>query len=139
YATTPAVARRLGAGDRPGAIRAGIDGLWLAVGIGALLLVAGIPASGLLVGLFGADAAITAAADTYFTISLWGIPGMLIVIAANGLLRGLHDTRTPLIVAGGGFAANAVLYAVFIYGFGWGIGGSAAGTVVAQWAMALVY
>lgn len=27
YATTPAVARRLGAGDKPGAIRAGIDGL----------------------------------------------------------------------------------------------------------------
>ena len=30
YGTTPAVARLLGAGDRPGAIRAGIDGIWLA-------------------------------------------------------------------------------------------------------------
>ncbi|WP_430591935.1 MATE family efflux transporter [Humidisolicoccus flavus] len=38
YATTPIVARRLGFGDRPGAIRAGIDGIWLAVAVGALLL-----------------------------------------------------------------------------------------------------
>ncbi|HRP99824.1 MAG TPA: MATE family efflux transporter, partial [Terrimesophilobacter sp.] len=68
YATTPAVARRLGSGDRAGAIRAGIDGLWLAVGIGAVLLVAGVPTSGWLVGLFGADAAVTAHADTYFSI-----------------------------------------------------------------------
>ena len=31
YATTPTVARRLGAGDRRGAIRAGVDGLWFAL------------------------------------------------------------------------------------------------------------
>lgn len=139
YATTPAVARRLGAGDRPGAIRAGIDGLWLAIGIGIAIVVAGLPTSAWLVGLFGADAEVTAAADTYLSISLWGIPGMLIVIAANGLLRGMQDTRTPLVVAIGGFAANAVLNALFIYGFGLGIAGSAIGTVIAQWAMAAVY
>lgn len=139
YATTPAVARRLGAGDRAGAIRAGIDGLWLAIGIGAVLLVAGLPASEWLVRLFGAGPQVTAAAHTYFSISLWGIPGMLIVIAANGLLRGLHDTRTPLIVAVAGFGANAALNVLFIYGLGWGIAGSAFGTVLAQWGMALVY
>lgn len=139
YATTPAVARRLGSGDRTGAIRAGIDGLWLALLIGVVLVGGGIPTSGWLVGLFNASADVTAAADTYLTISLWGIPGMLIVIAANGLLRGLQDTKTPLIVAGAGFAANAALNVLFIYGFGWGIAGSAAGTVVAQWAMAAVY
>jgi putative MATE family efflux protein len=139
YAPTPAVARRLGAGDRPGALRAGLDGLWLALGIGILLVAAGLPASAGLVGLFGADAGVAAAATTYLSISLWGIPGMLIVIAANGLLRGLQDTRTPLVVAVGGFAANAALNALFIYGFGLGIAGSAIGTVIAQWAMAAVY
>lgn len=139
YATTPAVARRLGAGDRAGAIRAGIDGMWLAVLIGLALALVGLPTSHWLVESFGADAAVTAAADTYLSVSLWGIPGMLLVIAANGLLRGLQDTRTPLIVAVAGFAMNAALNALFIYGFGWGVAGSAAGTVVAQWSMALVY
>src|SRR4051812_37140096 len=45
YATTPAVARRLGAGDRPGAIRAGIDGMWLALIIGVALALVGLPAA----------------------------------------------------------------------------------------------
>src|SRR6478735_5607080 len=34
YATTPAVARRVGLGDVRGAVASGIDGLWLALGIG---------------------------------------------------------------------------------------------------------
>lgn len=139
YATTPAVARRLGAGDSAGAIRAGIDGLWLAIGLGAILVVLGIPGSRPIVELFGANAPVTAAADTYLSISVWGLPGMLIVIAANGLLRGMQDTRTPLIVAVCGFAANAALNAIFIYGVGLGLAGSAIGTVIAQWSMAAVY
>lgn len=139
YATTPAVARRLGAGDSAGAIRAGIDGLWLAIGLGIALVVLGVPGSGPIVELFGANAHVTAAAETYLSISVWGLPGMLIVIAANGLLRGMQDTRTPLVVAVIGFAANAALNAVFIYGFGLGVAGSAIGTVIAQWGMAAVY
>ena len=139
YATTPAVARRLGAGDSAGAIRAGIDGLWLAIGLGVVLVVLGVPGSRPVVELFGATANVTAAAETYLSISVWGLPGMLIVIAANGLLRGMQDTRTPLIVAVAGFAANAALNAIFIYGVGLGLAGSAIGTVIAQWGMAAVY
>src|SRR5690554_3870288 len=139
YATTPAVARRLGAGDRGGAIRAGIDGMWLAALIGLALVAVGVPTSRWLVGLFNASAVVSEAAHTYLSISLWGLPGMLLVITANGLLRGLQDTRTPLVVAVVGFASNVVLNAVFIYGFGWGIAGSAIGTVIAQWGMAAVF
>jgi putative MATE family efflux protein len=139
YATTPAVARALGAGDRPGAIRSGIDGLWLALAIGVGVALVGIPASGPLAAAFGSTATVTEGATTFLLVSLAGIPAMLLVIAAMGLLRGLQDTRTPLIVAVVGFAANAALNALFIYGFGWGIAGSAAGTVLAQWGMAAVY
>ncbi|SMQ74233.1 MATE family efflux transporter [Agreia sp. VKM Ac-1783] len=139
YATTPAVARRLGAGDRPGAIRAGIDGLWLALLLGVVLVAVGTVAARPLVQLFGATPAVEEQAVIYLTVSLAGLPAMLLVIAATGLLRGLQDTKTPLIVAVSGFAANAALNALFIYGLGFGIAGSAAGTVVAQWAMAAVY
>jgi putative MATE family efflux protein len=139
YATTPTVARRLGAGDRPGAIRAGIDGLWLALLLGVLLVAVGVVAARPLVQLFGASPAVEEQAVIYLTVSLAGLPAMLLVIAATGLLRGLQDTKTPLVVAVSGFAANAGLNALFIYGLGMGIAGSAAGTVVAQWAMAAVY
>jgi Na+-driven multidrug efflux pump len=87
YATTPTVARRLGAGDRRGAIRAGVDGLWFALVVGVAIAVAGAFVAEPLVGLFGVDADVARAATTYLSVSLIGLPGMLVVIAATGLLR----------------------------------------------------
>lgn len=139
YSTTPAVARRFGAGDRSGAVSVGIDGMWLALLLGAVLAAAGALASPWLVSLFGAADAVASAAVTYLTISMWGLPAMLIVFAATGLLRGMQDTVTPLWIAGIGFGANAALNFLFIYGFGWGIAGSALGTVTAQWGMVAAY
>ena len=138
YATTPAVARMLGAGNIAGAIRAGLDGLWLALLLGVGLALVGLVCAGPLVGLFPSTPDVAAAATTYLTISLAGLPAMLLVIAATGLFRGLQDTRTPLVVAGAGFGANIVFNVVLIYGLGLGIAGSAIGTVIAQWSMAAV-
>ncbi len=139
YSTTPAVARLFGAG-RPGeAVSVGINGMWLALAIGAVLAAAGAVASPWLVSLFGASEAVAADANAYLVVSMWGLPAMLIVFAATGLLRGMQDTMTPLWIAGIGFGANALLNVLFIYGLGWGIAGSAAGTVVAQWGMVGAY
>jgi putative MATE family efflux protein len=139
YGTTAAVARQLGAGNRRAAIQLGIDGLWLAAGIGATVLAAGIPLAPLIVHAFGASAAVTAGAITYLRISLLGAPAMLAVLAGTGVLRGLQDTRTPLAVAVCASAGNIVLNAIFVLGLGWGLAGSAWGTVVVQNAAALVY
>lgn len=139
YSTTPAVARRFGAGQHGDAVRAGIDGLWLALGLGVVLAVVGSVLTPFLAGIFGASAEVTEQAVIYLSLSMWGLPAMLIVFAATGLLRGMQDTVTPLWIAGIGFTLNALLNWVFIYAFGWGIAGSAAGTVVAQWAMVGAY
>jgi putative MATE family efflux protein len=139
YATTAAVARRVGAGDLQAAIRQGMDGIWLALILGVLVIVAVLPTAAAIVGLFGASESAAPHATTYLRISALGIPGMLIVLAATGVLRGLQDTRTPLYVAIAGFVANAGLNAGLVYGAGLGIAGSAWGTVIAQCAMATVY
>ncbi|MBB0244177.1 MATE family efflux transporter [Streptomyces alkaliphilus] len=139
YATTAAVARRLGAGDLPAALRQGVDGIWLALFIGVAVAAALIPGAPLLVDLLGASTEAAPHAVTYLRISALGIPAMLIVLAATGVLRGLQDTRTPLYVAIGGFTANAALNALLIYGAGMDIAGSAWGTVIAQVGMAAVY
>ncbi|MFE1921643.1 MATE family efflux transporter [Streptomyces asoensis] len=139
YATTAAVARRVGAGDLPAAIRQGMDGIWLALLLGAAVIAAVLPTAPALVQLFGASDAAAPYATTYLRISALGIPAMLVVMAATGVLRGLQDTRTPLYVAVAGFVANAVLNAGLVYGVGLGIAGSAWGTVIAQWGMAAVY
>ncbi|MEU5657861.1 MATE family efflux transporter [Streptomyces sp. NPDC047737] len=139
YATTAAVARRVGAGDLASAIRQGMDGIWLALLIGAVVVAATLPLAPWLVEVFGASDTAAPYAITYLRISSFGIPAMLVVLAATGVLRGLQDTRTPLYVAIGGFAANGALNAVLVYGAGLGIAGSAWGTVIAQAGMAIAY
>ncbi len=139
YATTAAVARRIGAGDRRAAIQQGIDGIWLALllSVPLVLLTAALAPS--VADLLGASATASPYAVTYLRISALGIPAMLMVLAATGVLRGLQDTRTPLLVAVGGFTANLGLNLGLVYGAGLGVAGSAWGTVLAQTAMAAVY
>ncbi|SNX62437.1 putative MATE family efflux protein [Streptomyces sp. TLI_55] len=139
YATTAAVARRVGADDLQAAIRQGMDGIWLALLLGAAVIAVVLPAAPSLVELFGASDTAAPYATTYLRISSLGIPAMLIVLAATGVLRGLQDTKTPLYVAIGGFVANAALNAGLVYGADLGIAGSAWGTVIAQCGMAAVY
>ncbi|MFE6094369.1 MATE family efflux transporter [Streptomyces massasporeus] len=139
YATTAAVARRVGAGDLQAAIRQGMDGIWLALLLGAAVVAVALPMAPHLVDLFGASDAATPYAITYLRISVLGIPAMLVVLAATGVLRGLQDTKTPLYVAIAGFVANGALNAGLVYGAGLGIAGSAWGTVIAQSGMAAVY
>nr|WP_205859547.1 MATE family efflux transporter [Phycicoccus flavus] len=137
YGTTSVVARQLGAGSRSGAIAAGIDGAWLAVALGLVTTAVVAVFARDLAGLFGASAAALEQATVYLRVSAFGLPGMLVVLATTGVLRGLQDTRTPLVAAVVGFSANAGLSLWFVHGLGWGIAGSAWGTVIAQTGMAL--
>ncbi len=139
YATTAAVARRVGAGDLQAAIRQGMDGIWLALLLGAAVIAVVLPTAPALVELFGASDTAAPYATTYLRISALGIPAMLVVLAATGVLRGLQDTKTPLYVAIAGFVANAALNVALVYGADLGIAGSAWGTVIAQCGMAAVY
>ena len=143
YGTTASVARQLGAGRRQEALRQGIDGIWLAAGIGIAVLVIGWPLAPQIVQVFGASPAVSSGAVTYLRISLFGAPSMLMVLAGTGVLRGLQDTRTPLLVSVAAFSLNFALNATFVLGLHLGLAGSATGTVIAQsvgaaWYLAVV-
>ena len=116
---------------------AGIDGFWLALGLGAVTAAAVAVWAGPISAVFGASAAVLEQATTYLRISALGIPAMLVILAVTGVLRGLQDTTTPLVASVVGFGANIVLNVVFVYGLHWGIAGSAWGTVIAQTGMGL--
>ena len=139
YSTTPAVARAIGDGQLGKALAAGRDGVWLALMLGTLLAGAGFVMTEPLVGLLGAQGQVQAFAVDYLRWSMPGLVAMLLIFAGTGVLRGLQDTRTPLVVATAGFTLNIVLNLWLVYGLGWSVTGSAVGTSLAQWAMAAVY
>ena len=139
YSTTPAVARYLGAGNLGAAMARGRDGVWLGLLIGLALAVAGWVTAPVLTGLIGAEGAVQQHAVAYLQWSMPGLPALLGVLAATGVLRGLQDTRTPLIVAGAGFGINIALNFALVYGMGLGVAGSAIGTSLVQWGMLVTY
>lgn len=139
YSTTPAVARAIGNGQLTRALAAGRDGVWLALLLGIVLATAGFLAAEPLLDLMGATGDVRTFAVDYLRWSMPGLVAMLLIFAGTGVLRGLQDTRTPLFVAAAGFTLNIVLNLFLVYGLQWSVTGSAIGTSIAQWAMALVY
>ena len=136
YGTTATVARHLGAGSRDKAVAAGIDGAWLAIILGAVTAGAIALRAEPICRAFGASPEAIGHAVTYLRVSAIGIPFMLVVLAVTGVLRGLQDTKTPLVASVLGFGLNIVLNVWFVYGLHWGIAGAAWGTVIAQFLMA---
>lgn len=132
YGTTATVARQLGAGNRRAALTVGIDGLWLAAALGALASAGTVAATPLVVAAFGASPDVSGFAVTYLRIAALGIPALLLMFAATGVLRGMQDTRTPLAVAVIANLANIGLNVLLVYGLDQGIAGSALGTLIAQ-------
>ncbi|MFN8084203.1 MAG: MATE family efflux transporter [Dermatophilaceae bacterium] len=137
YATTSAVARHVGASAPGRAVSVGMDGLYLALALGALTGAALYAAARPISAAIGASAATIDQAVTYLQVSALGVPSMLVILAVTGVLRGLQDTTTPLRIAAIGFPANVALNYLFVYPLGWGIAGSAWGTVIAQTGMAV--
>jgi putative MATE family efflux protein len=136
YGTTAGVARHLGAGDLRAALAQGVDGLWLAVLIGTVATISGVALTGPLVSAFGVGADVSGYAEEYLRIAFLGVTPLLVMLATTGVLRGLQDTRTPLLVAVLGNLANIAANALLVFGLGpfpaLGIAGSAIGSVIAQ-------
>jgi putative MATE family efflux protein len=139
YGTTAQVARLSGAAEHGQAGRLAAQALWLAAGIGIALtaILAGLAVP--LVDLMGGEGHTGDMAVRYLRIGSLGLPFALIALAGQGFLRGVSDLRTPLVIVVVANAANVLLNLLFIYGFGWGLLGSAWATVVAQLGMGAAF
>ena len=140
YGTTAQVGRLQGAGDAARAGGLAAQALWLAVGLGlALAIAVAALADPILSVLGGGDERVHDLAVTYTRIAALGLPFMLVALAGEGYLRGVSDLRSPLVILVAANAANVVLEVLFVYGFDWGLAGSAWGTVIAQAGMGLAF
>jgi putative MATE family efflux protein len=132
YGTTGRSARRFGAGDRAGAVAEGVQASWLAGGAGLLFAVAAQFLAGPVARSLADDPQVAAAAAGWLRIAALGAPGLMLAAAGNGWLRGVQDTRRPLLFVLGPNVLSAVLCPVLVYPAGLGLPGSAVANVVAQ-------
>jgi putative MATE family efflux protein len=132
YGTTAVVARRFGAGQVAHGLSDGAEGIALGVVLGsAATVVTWLLAPDLLRWL-GTSAESTQQALTYLRITCLAFPFVLATMAALGVLRGLQDTATTLWVAVVALVVNTALSAGLVLGAGWGIAGSAWGTLATE-------
>lgn len=136
FSTTTHAARALGAGKMTTALEAGVDALWLSLLLGLASLAILMGAAPSFVAAFHPDPAVTPFAVDYLRYSSPGVLGMFVVMSMTGTLRGLHDTTSALSVASMGAVLNIGANATLIYGLGWGVAGSGAGTSLTQLLMA---
>jgi putative MATE family efflux protein len=139
YGTTAQVSRLHGAGRDEAAGALGSQALWLALVIGLALLALIEAAAPLLVSLMGGEGEVADGAVLYLRIAALGGPLFMLASAGQGFLRGMSDLRTPLVILVAAHTVNALLEVLFVYGFDWGLAGSAWGTVIAQLGMALAF
>jgi MATE family, multidrug efflux pump len=139
YGTTAVVARASGAGRHEHAARLAAQALWVSIGIGISLLIVCEAAAAPLLQALGAHGQSGDDAVTYFRIAALGLPAAIVALAGQGYLRGVSNLRRPLEIVVAANIANLVLELLFVYGFHWGIAGSAAGTAIAQAGMGIAF
>ncbi|HEV7208577.1 MAG TPA: MATE family efflux transporter [Mycobacteriales bacterium] len=133
YGTTGRAARWFGAGQRDRAVDEGVTASVLALALGVMAIGAGELFAGPLIRLLaGGPNAVSAAAEAWFRVAVLGVPGILLVLAGNGWMRGVQDTRRPVRIVVLANVLSAAASPILVYPLGLGLRGSAIANVGAQ-------
>ena len=132
YGTTERVARRLGADQADAAANVGVQAVWLSALVGAVLAPLLAVGASWFGRLLGGESDALDFGVTYLRISAVGVPFVVFALAAQGVLRGATDYRTPLVILFTSNLVNTVLEVWFVLGLDLGVPGSAWSTVIAQ-------
>ena len=104
----------------------------IALVLGAALVALQLPIIAIAVALLDASETVESLAAAYVAIRIWGAPAALMNYVILGWFLGLQDARTPLLLQIFINGVNIVLDLVFVLGFGWGVEGVAAATLIAE-------
>jgi putative MATE family efflux protein len=136
------VARFAGAGDPDKVDRTVYQAFLTAIGLAVLVIAPlGYVLSPTLLDLVNAEPTVKAEALPFLRIMFLFSSGMLVFYMLSGALRSAGDARTPMMLGVATTVLNLVLNLVLIPGLGpipaFGTAGSAMGTVIASWLVAL--
>ena len=136
--TTGLTAQAYGA-NQPAEVRANFQrAAFIGLVIGLLLWALQYPIITVSLHLFEASQTVEELARAYFNIRIWSAPAVLINYCLIGWFIGIHNTRLIFIVQVWMNLVNIILDLIFVLGFGWGVEGVAAATVIAEVSAALL-
>ena len=105
---------------------------WAAVIFGVILCAAILLGADLILPFLGATEETWNDTKAYLTVCAFGEPFMLATMAMGSVIRSEGAIKEGVIGNLGANIVNIVLDPVFIFGFGWGVAGAAAATVLAN-------
>jgi putative MATE family efflux protein len=148
-AATALVSRAFGAGDMNEVVTGARKCLGLSVWLGALLALVSLPGSALIARTLLPASAFEAQRlmVTYLGVFALALPAFFVIQSLAGSLRGVGDTKSPMVISGAQIVLHIILNFVMINdghrfgglwipGLGWGLAGA---TTISGWAAALAY
>jgi len=143
YGTTARASRMFGAGRERDAVGEGVQATWLALGIGAVLVVLVQILAGPITSLIAGSGDIAAEAERWLRIAVFGAPLILVAMAGNGWMRGVQNTLRPLRFVLVGQVLSAALCVLLVHGVAgaprWELAGSAVANVAGQGTSAVLF
>ncbi len=136
--TSGMTSQALGKRDLPTVVQ--LLGQAVAVGLAVALtiIVAQEPIRQIAFLIVGPEEDIASLTTTYFRICVWGAPPTLVLYALTGWYIGMQNTRFPMMISILQNVVNILASLFFVYVCGMKVEGVALGTVVAQYAGALL-
>ncbi len=151
-AATAIVSRAYGAGTHEESVAANTKCLSLAIWVGVALALLAFP------GAIGASKLLVSADHpqvrslfvTYASIFAICLPAVFVIQALAGSLRGIGDTRSPMVISGIQIFLHIILncflvlptrdvWGVTLPGAGWGLVGASIAMAVSSWVAAIIY
>ena len=100
---------------------------------GLLFILAQLPIFAAGFWISPASAAVEDSARQYMAIRVWSAPAAIALFGINGWLIASERTRSVLVLQLWMNGLNIVLDLYFVLGLGWGVGGVATATFIAEW------
>ncbi len=131
-ATTGFVAQAYGARDDEEIVAVLARGFGIAMAVGLAVILVQAPLGSAVFWFFEATREVESHALDYYGIRIWGVVFALSNLVILGLLFGLQKMRHALVLQLILNGMNVVLDLIFVLGFGWGVQGVAAATLISE-------
>ena len=131
--TSGMTAQTYGSGDFKESAKLLGESTALAALVSAIIVVLQWPIRLLLLWIIGPSPEVTSLAITYFTICIWGVPPVLVMMALKGWLLGMQDSQGAMWISIMTNVFNIAASLVCVYPLRMGFAGIAVGTLAGEW------